>query len=216
MDELIPTIRTTLCDSMPEVRESAGLAFKHTLQECLGLQTSDEIVPTLLHALEDDETSIALDGLKQILKAFNVHALGALAEVVGPGLDFHLNTVVPALLTTMDDDNMNFLKGLVIISLAYSMRKMKSDKALVRRLSACETMGSATTICSDKTGTLTLNQLEIQDAPYRHLVASESGFMIIDFKFKTLAQSQFDRNRSTNSLVPSSRTYLELKMHPKS
>ncbi|KAJ9141294.1 hypothetical protein P3X46_031842 [Hevea brasiliensis] len=52
----------------------------------------------------------------------------------------------------------------VTLTLAYSMRKMMADRALVRRLSACETMGSATTICSDKTGTLTLNQMTVVEA----------------------------------------------------
>ncbi|XP_073119605.1 uncharacterized protein [Henckelia pumila] len=43
----------------------------------------------------------------------------------------------------------------VTLTLAYSMKKMMADKTLVRRISACETMGSATTNCSDKRGTLT-------------------------------------------------------------
>ena len=49
----------------------------------------------------------------------------------------------------------------VTLTLAYSMKRMMADQAMVRRLSACETMGSATIICTDKTGTLTMNQMKV-------------------------------------------------------
>jgi P-type Ca2+ transporter type 2C len=55
----------------------------------------------------------------------------------------------------------------VALSLSLAMRKMTRANCLVRRLIACETIGSATTICTDKTGTLTKNQMEV--------VASSAG-----------------------------------------
>ncbi|KAH6761165.1 ATPase E1-E2 type family protein / haloacid dehalogenase-like hydrolase family protein [Perilla frutescens var. frutescens] len=49
----------------------------------------------------------------------------------------------------------------VTLTLAYSMKRMMADHAMVRELSACEAMGSATIICTDKTGTLTLNKMQV-------------------------------------------------------
>ena len=49
----------------------------------------------------------------------------------------------------------------VTISLAYSVGQMMDDNNLVRHLSACETRGGATNICSDKTGTLTENRMTV-------------------------------------------------------
>ncbi|MDE5976001.1 MAG: HAD-IC family P-type ATPase, partial [Muribaculaceae bacterium] len=49
----------------------------------------------------------------------------------------------------------------VTLSLAYSMRRMLKTNNLVRKMHACETMGATTVICTDKTGTLTQNQMQI-------------------------------------------------------
>ena len=51
----------------------------------------------------------------------------------------------------------------VSLSLAYSMRRMLKTNNLVRRMHACETMGAITVICTDKTGTLTQNQMQVAE-----------------------------------------------------
>jgi P-type Ca2+ transporter type 2B len=50
----------------------------------------------------------------------------------------------------------------VSISLAFSVNKMKDENNLVKRVECCETMGGATNICSDKTGTLTQNLMSVE------------------------------------------------------
>ena len=52
----------------------------------------------------------------------------------------------------------------VTIALAFSVQKMLKDNNLVRHLHSCETMGNATCICSDKTGTLTTNRMTVVDS----------------------------------------------------
>ncbi len=51
----------------------------------------------------------------------------------------------------------------VSLSLAYSMRRMLKTNNLVRKMHACETMGATTVICTDKTGTLTQNQMRVAE-----------------------------------------------------
>lgn len=54
----------------------------------------------------------------------------------------------------------------VTLSLAYSMRKMARQNNLVRQMDACETIGAATVVCSDKTGTLTMNRMTVRESHF--------------------------------------------------
>lgn len=61
----------------------------------------------------------------------------------------------------------------VTLSLAMSMKRMLANNNLVRKMHACETMGAATVICTDKTGTLTQNQMRVSEAAFDY--ASDSN-----------------------------------------
>lgn len=63
----------------------------------------------------------------------------------------------------------------VTLSLALSMRRMLQTQNLVRKMHACETMGATTVICTDKTGTLTQNQMRIHETQFFTLPEQKVG-----------------------------------------
>ncbi len=64
----------------------------------------------------------------------------------------------------------------VTLSLAYSMGRLLKSNSLVRRMHACETMGAVSVICTDKTGTLTQNQMRVTNGLFSKF-QKESGFV---------------------------------------
>jgi Ca2+-transporting ATPase len=77
----------------------------------------------------------------------------------------------------------------VTLSLAHATLQMLKDNNLVRHLSACETMGNATTICSDKTGTLTLNKMTVVES------------ILMETKFEKDKEAEFSQNIQNISSV---------------
>ncbi len=75
----------------------------------------------------------------------------------------------------------------VTLSLALSMRRMLATNNLVRKMHACETMGATTVICTDKTGTLTQNQMRIYQTQFSEL--GESQLLGDDTTGKTIAEA---------------------------
>lgn len=83
----------------------------------------------------------------------------------------------------------------VTLSLAYSMRRMLKTNNLVRKMHACETMGATTVICTDKTGTLTQNQMRIYQTNFYSL----EGQKLVNDEISTLIKEGIAVN-STASL----------------
>jgi len=106
--------------------------------------------------------SIAAAGVF-LLELFNMYRSGILVldniGVALPGIKDAFVTSVALIVAAVPEG----LPTMVAITLAFNMQKMAKNNALVRKLIACETIGSVNVICSDKTGTLTENKMTVVD-----------------------------------------------------
>jgi Ca2+-transporting ATPase len=142
-----------------------------------GMNTQLGMIATMLQSVENEETPLQrrLDQLGKVLGWGSlaicglVFVIGAVRFVAGNGWSDILS---PAALEQFTELFMvavslaiaavpEGLPAVVTISLALGMREMVRRHALIRKLSSVETLGSATVICSDKTGTLTQNEMTV-------------------------------------------------------
>jgi P-type Ca2+ transporter type 2C len=89
----------------------------------------------------------------------------------------------------------------VTIALAYSTKKMYQDQCFIRVLAACETMGNATNICSDKTGTLTENRMTVVEGYFADMKYSQAQFGSTSTELHPETKEIISQNVSVNRIA---------------
>ncbi|MDD4858675.1 MAG: cation-translocating P-type ATPase [Dehalococcoidales bacterium] len=128
-----------------------------------GMKTEFGKIAAMLQEVEEEETPLQKN-LDKVGKMLAYASLGVVAIVAGLGifrgheiLEMFIWGVSLAVAAVPEA-----LPAVVVISLSIGVQKMVKRHALVRRLSAVETLGSVTVICSDKTGTLTQDEMTVR------------------------------------------------------
>jgi len=185
--------------SVAAVAEATGLADRHSMVYCgthvtggraravvvaTGRHTEVGRIARLTERAEEPRTPLELR-LDQFGRALVAVALGLFVIVVLLGLwrSLPLADVLMVAISQMVSMVPEGLPVAMTIALAVGMQRMAARGAIIRRLSAVETLGSTTVICSDKTGTLTKNEmtavelwLPAQDGRHRTLVVDGAGY----------------------------------------
>ncbi|NUP84680.1 MAG: HAD-IC family P-type ATPase [Burkholderiaceae bacterium] len=161
--------------SVSPVPEATGLADRHDMVYCgthvtggraravvvaIGMHTEVGRIAGLTERAVEPKTPLELR-LDQFGRALVAAALGLFVLVVLLGLwrQLPLAEVLMVAISQMVSMVPEGLPVAMTIALAVGMQRMAERGAIIRRLSAVETLGSTTVICSDKTGTLTRNEM---------------------------------------------------------
>ncbi len=152
--------------------ERANMAYMNTvvtrgrmelLVTATGMNTEMGRIAGLMQAAPEAPTplQIQLDALGKRLAAIAAVVVGlifALALYQGAPLAVAALTAITLAVAAIPEG----LPAVVTVTLALGMRRMAAQRAIVKRLAAVETLGCTSVICSDKTGTLTLNQMTVR------------------------------------------------------
>lgn len=141
-----------------------------------GMATEMGRITGLLETAEENPTplQVQLDGLGKylaIIAGVVVTLIFAFGILRGDPLVQTIMTSIALAVAAIPEG----LPAVVTVTLAIGMHRMAKNRAIVKKLSAVETLGSTTVICSDKTGTLTLNQMTARRFFYRGRRFAVSG-----------------------------------------
>lgn len=184
-----------------------------------GMNTQLGLIASMLQTVEEEQTPLMkrLDqlgktlGIGAIVVCVLVFVIGVARLILGPE---HLSFNNPDFVSELVSLFMiavslaiaavpEGLPAVVTISLAGGMREMVNRHALIRRLSSVETLGSVTVICSDKTGTLTQNQMTVT-----RLWADGNTFEVTGSGYDPVGDFLLDGQRIDLQAYPAVRTAL--------